>query len=56
MERDQHAERTYASAFLLAALFLLLGWLAFAAGVSVETILLVAGILGLFLLVFLSGA
>lgn len=56
VESDQHARETHVSALLLAVLFLLLGWVAFAAGVSVKAIFLIAGILGLSLLVFLSGA
>lgn len=49
-------KETHAPAVLLVVSFLLLGWLAFAAGASGETILLVAGVLVLAFLVFLSGA
>lgn len=56
VQDSQYIEGAYASVFLLAVFFLLLSCLAFAAGISVETILVVAGILILLLLVFLSGA
>lgn len=49
-------EEIYAPAVLLVVSFLLLGPLAFAAGASVEMILLAAGVLALAFLVFLSGA
>lgn len=56
MRGNQHTQGTHVFVLLLAVIFLLLSCLAFAAGISVETILFIAGILVLLLLVFLSGA